>query len=438
MWIDEIYSLQSAQTVLESGQVIQPVSTLLISASIQSFGTSEWSMRLAPALIGLISVPVLYFLVRKLFDQHVALIAVLLLAISPWHVYWSQNARFYTMLFLLYTGAVVTFFWGLEHFKHRLLLVSLVLLGLALMERLLAAFLVPIVGSYVLLVRALWFKKHAFFRSKKLLLAIALPVLIFGVYELFNLMEGESRVLSFVTKFVGNPNKSPARFLASFIYRVGLPTLCLGTVGGLYLIARRKPIGLYLLLAAIMPPLLLTLAAPFVFTADRYAFVALPGWIILSAVTIKTLFAESTRYGQILVLAVPLIALSDAFVQNALYYTYQNGGRHDWKSAYAFIGTHQRESDVVIAARPLIGEYYLRRTVEGIHNVDTQAVRRSNQRTWFLVNEDVDPDVQQWIDDRSELIQDLDVYIPGNVYGLRLYLFDPVQTRGQTVNDWQE
>ena len=425
LWIDEIYSLQSAQSVLDSGQLIQPISTLLISASIQNFGTSEWSLRLAPAFVGVISLPVLYFLVRKVFDQHVALIAVLLLAISPWHLYWSQNARFYTMLFLLYTIALITFFWGLEQFKYGLLLVSFALLGVALMERLVAAFLLPIIVSYILLGWRSWFEEHPFFRSKKLLLAIALPLLIFAFYEVFNFIAGESRLLAFVTKFVGNPNKSPARFLASYVYRVGVPTLCLGAVGGLYLIARRKPIGLYLLLAAIIPPLLLTLAAPFVFTADRYAFVSLPGWIILSAVTIKTLFVESTRYGQILMLAVPLIVLSDAAAQNTLYYTYQNGSRHDWNSAYTFIEAHQRQNDVVIAARPQIGEYYLRRPLQAINNVDTQSVLQSSQRIWFVVNEEVDLDLQQWIDDHGELVRVLDVHIPGNVYSLRLYLFEP-------------
>lgn len=431
-WIDEIYSLRGVQSAVASNQIALPISTLLMSASVRSFGVSEWSMRLAPVLIGLASLPMLYLLVHKLFDRQVALVAMLLLAISPWHLYWSQNARFYTTLLLLYLVALITFYWALEWGKLRLLIISLILLLLAIQERLFAAFLIPTVICYLCLLNVLPLEKHSYFTFRRLLLAIAIPLLIFALYDTASLVaSGQSKTLSFLVKFIGNPNKSPFRFLASFVYRIGIPTLCLGLAGGLYLILSKKErIGLYLLISALLPPLLLTMAAPFTFTADRYAFVSLPAWIILSAVAIKTFLNQDTRYGQILALAVPFIVVSDAFTQDTLYYTYQNGNRHNWKSAYAFIETHGHESDIVVAARAQIGKYYLGRPVQGINSVDIEAVRQSTRRTWFVVNEEVDPDVQQWIDDHSELIQVLDVYIPGNVYGLRLYLFDPVRTRG--------
>jgi hypothetical protein len=62
---------------------------------------NEWSARLASALIGIISIPILYFSVHKLIGSGSALILSSPLAVSPWHLFWSQNARFYSSLMLM-------------------------------------------------------------------------------------------------------------------------------------------------------------------------------------------------------------------------------------------------------------------------------------------------------------------------------------------------
>ena len=77
-------------------------------------GVNEWNARLIPALLGVVSLPLLYFPIKKMFNPLVSLVAVLLLAFSPWHLYWSQNARFYVALLLFYTLALFLFYLGLE------------------------------------------------------------------------------------------------------------------------------------------------------------------------------------------------------------------------------------------------------------------------------------------------------------------------------------
>jgi len=440
LWIDEIYSLQAAQSVQGSGGLFQPISTHLINASISSFGTTEWSLRLAPALIGLASLPVLYILARKLFDRQVALIAVALLAISPWHLYWSQNARFYTTLLLFYLVALIAFFWGMETNKRRFLLLSLVLLGLAMFERMFAAFLVPVIICYVVLLNVLPFEKRLPYDVRKLLAAIAIPILIFALYDAFQLIAGgESRIQSFLVKFVGNPNKSPLRFLASFVYHLGIPVLCVGSATGLYLIKQKKRVGLYLLISAVLPPLVLTLAASFIFTADRYAFISLPGWIILTAVGIKHSLTQSLRYRQTLMLVIPLIVVTHSLVENTLYYQYQRGNRPDWQNAYSVVKAQIRNSDVVYSTRPEIGAHYLEREVIGIANVDRDTVLQAVHRTWFITSlDEIDPALEHWVEINSQLIEVVDVYIPGNRFSLRIYLYEgaaKTQGRGQIIGD---
>lgn len=56
------------------------------------FGPTELMARLTAALYGVLTIWLLYELVRSLFDEETALWAALLLAISPWHVHLSRVA----------------------------------------------------------------------------------------------------------------------------------------------------------------------------------------------------------------------------------------------------------------------------------------------------------------------------------------------------------
>jgi len=60
---------------------------------VKLFGLNVWAVRIPGALLGGLTVVVLYFFVKKVFlDQKLALIASFLLAISPWHIHFSRGA----------------------------------------------------------------------------------------------------------------------------------------------------------------------------------------------------------------------------------------------------------------------------------------------------------------------------------------------------------
>ena len=96
-WIDEIYTINHAQAHFSTiEKIIQnipparnwvPISVISTAGALNILGVGEWSARFVSAVIGVISVPVLYFPIRRLFSSGVALTAALLLAVSPWHLY---------------------------------------------------------------------------------------------------------------------------------------------------------------------------------------------------------------------------------------------------------------------------------------------------------------------------------------------------------------
>jgi len=113
-WLDELRTVERAQSHVNPeaiiGQWWQPsLSLILTGGTLDLLGTSEWSARLVSAIIGIVSIPALYYPVKRLFGGQAGLVASFLLAISPWHLYWSQNARFYTSLLLLYSLALLAF-----------------------------------------------------------------------------------------------------------------------------------------------------------------------------------------------------------------------------------------------------------------------------------------------------------------------------------------
>jgi 4-amino-4-deoxy-L-arabinose transferase-like glycosyltransferase len=59
---------------------------------IRLLGLTELAIRLPQAILGVISLPVFFLLLRRLFDETTAWIGFFLLAISPWHIMLSRWA----------------------------------------------------------------------------------------------------------------------------------------------------------------------------------------------------------------------------------------------------------------------------------------------------------------------------------------------------------
>lgn len=65
------------------------------------FGTSDIALRSLSATLGVLCVPLLFLVTRRLFDARVGLVAAAFMAVSPYQVYYAQEHRYYA-LFLLF------------------------------------------------------------------------------------------------------------------------------------------------------------------------------------------------------------------------------------------------------------------------------------------------------------------------------------------------
>lgn len=119
LWHDELVQVFVAQQALETG-VPQQLSgrfypsglvySYILAAFIGIFGDSEFAVRAPSVLAAGLNTLLLFLLLRPLLGRAPALLACWSLAVFPWSVAWSREARFYSLHQTTYL-AVLLFSW---------------------------------------------------------------------------------------------------------------------------------------------------------------------------------------------------------------------------------------------------------------------------------------------------------------------------------------
>jgi mannosyltransferase len=107
LWTDEVLSVELARrpwpallaATAEDGH--PPLYVALLRVWTRVLGESESAVRSLSAVIGVATLAAFFALAFRLLSRRAALIATLLLACAPYHVYYSQEARNYALLLLL-------------------------------------------------------------------------------------------------------------------------------------------------------------------------------------------------------------------------------------------------------------------------------------------------------------------------------------------------
>jgi 4-amino-4-deoxy-L-arabinose transferase-like glycosyltransferase len=120
----------------------------------QVFGTSVLSLRFLSMLYGLAGLAALYALGRTLLGHRAALIATAWMSLIFWHIYHSQEIRFYGMVTLLALLCVLTFLRFLSRPGVRSLALHAIVSGLMIWTQPQSVLLFGALGLYLVLFRA--------------------------------------------------------------------------------------------------------------------------------------------------------------------------------------------------------------------------------------------------------------------------------------------
>ncbi|MFN8179465.1 MAG: glycosyltransferase family 39 protein [bacterium] len=157
LWTDEMISLELA-TYARGAEFFRglmtdihgPFTSLLLHGWTR-LGTSEAWLRLLYAIPGVLAIPLAWKLGAALFDERVGRVTALLMAISPFHVWYSQEVRSYSWAILWDAGALLLFLRAWDGKAGRGAWVGLaVLCALSLLTNFSAGFLLAGLSAAVL------------------------------------------------------------------------------------------------------------------------------------------------------------------------------------------------------------------------------------------------------------------------------------------------
>ncbi|MBI4675653.1 MAG: glycosyltransferase family 39 protein, partial [Chloroflexi bacterium] len=112
LWWDEGYSVFfatrdfGALLARTAVDIHPPLYYALMQGWTRALGKDALVLRGLSVIIGVAAIPLLYLVAKRLFDRRTARVAAFLLAISPLHVFYSQELRMYGMVTLLALASV--------------------------------------------------------------------------------------------------------------------------------------------------------------------------------------------------------------------------------------------------------------------------------------------------------------------------------------------
>jgi hypothetical protein len=120
LWADEGYSIYfasldpNALLAATAADIHPPLYYFLLKLWMAFFGPGETALRLLSVSLGVMTVACTYALARRLAGQRIALVAALLVAVSPFHVYYSQEVRMYALAALFAVASTLLMVHALD------------------------------------------------------------------------------------------------------------------------------------------------------------------------------------------------------------------------------------------------------------------------------------------------------------------------------------
>ncbi len=358
-WVDEAHTYRDAvwlgDRFWESRVSIYPLSYgLLKLLHAMGMPSSEGWMRLPFAFFGILSVPLTALVGRSLVGRRAAVLAAGLLALSPWHLYWSQCARSYAL-----TSCLVLLAVGIAHRGMRQRSAALVSTGFGV--ALLAGLSHPS-GYFMLAALAVpWWVRHVrasgSARGRWILWTAVLGAVVLAVAVLLPLL------LHFR---VSKSRFSLMHLAQTLAYFASLPLLAAAGGGLALLWSRPRGDGPLLLFSWAVVPVatLVALSLGVITVTAQYAFYCLPALCLLAAVLMDRAGAELgavVRQGwpRAVVRWTPVAVLALHFAGQAFLY-YRNGGdRPHWREASRYVAAEPAQRKRVLTTNHPSLSYYL-------------------------------------------------------------------------------
>lgn len=454
-WIDELFTVRSSAMLAQGqwhaktlGYVPTAIGLSLAGIDLttlppdgysqwQDAGISELMLRVPSVIIGILTVPILGLYSRRLLGTRGAIIFTLLLAISTWHLWMSQTARFYGQQFLFYNLCLIFYYDATRTRSRRTMAVMGLCMVLAFCTQLTSLMIVGVFAADWLLGRI---RREPVrlgrFGIGTILVAFAACL---GIWASHFLLEPDV-----YTGFVGS-HQSWRTLLMGTPYMVGAAVAVLAVITAWWLMREQPRLTLFLVLGALVP------LATFVFLAlqdfdvhIRYTFVGLYSWLALAALGLDRLWeAIKPRLGVTMAAAPILAVAASMMLANYGYFTGGEGYRTRWREAFAYVNTHRQPGELVAMdyIPYIVGQYYLKLPPEALWKLNSattlEMLQAQTQPTWVVVRTHSPANAGRfgWLDSNADLRAYYATRVLQPYYAVNVYRYMPVEMNARSSDD---
>jgi len=428
-WADEVATLRDARDL--SKVITYPVGYALIGLAVRCFGSNEFAARLVPAVAGAISVPALYLIGRKLFSERAAILSAVLLAVSSYHIFFSQEARYYSLMMLLSLLGMWCAFAGFERNSRRALLGAVLLLALAGWTHWTAGLALPALAVY-----ALWVSRK---EGRPAGIRWSNLAILFAPFVAAEFLFARS-MLSFLADWHAQSGFSIGRCALTAVKlgdRYEPAALICAAVAAWILLEQGDRRGKWLLAWALIPPALVVLFVGFSEGGSRFALIALPAFLLLAGEGLDILIrsaAEDRKKVAWLLAGVVILSLG---LKDALYFTVERGQRPRWREAAEYVRSKAQADGARVATaapgRPEVLAYYFERqgpeasvTVESEPMGLAEPERQPKDRVCYVVVEQTsnarpEPALLKFLEENGSRLKSFPLKVRLLDYSLQVY-----------------
>lgn len=402
LWLDELYSIvptapeNSVQSIIDYCKEDQPPFFFIyLHLMFKFFGYNEQVGRVACAFIGILGIPVVYFLAKECSNKTAGIFAAVLVAINYFHIHYSQDIRFYSMTFLFTALSYLFFIRAYKTSRPTDFIVYSIFTVCLLYSH--------YYGMIIFGTQAVTFLIILYYQRdlKFILRSIASAIVIMLAFLPWTPIVMND--LSVNVGWIKDP--SPYFFAEYFYYYTGKDAFTASVFCVLIFLffkifftyndsnLETKPIFLiiiiWIFLSYLIPYIRSVFAAPML--ADRYTIVTLPAWIILFALGWNAIHRLNIKY-----LIVPLLVLS-AIINLLFFRQYYTRIRNDqWREASNLVLSRNKLHHPIYSTSAWHFSYYFRDNPVQVRDLNSSDLSKVD-KFWFLIAHASDEEIESQI-----------------------------------------
>jgi hypothetical protein len=329
----------------------------------------EFGLRLLPAIFGMMAIPAFYLIGRRLVGTRAALFGTLLLTVSALHVFYSQFARYWSLVFLLSAVYPFALYLGLRERSWRWLAFGLVTGFLAVLAHPVSVLLLGGLGLWMVATYMRRDQLAQFWSQRNIRWAVLLLVLVGALITV--------RFIPVLQDWVSEHDKKPGNgqfllhapggqrwkqifYLLAYVESLTLPVVLAAAVG-LYVLwqERDRTLALLLICLAVFPMIFLTLLSIRTPVSTYYLLPTVPVFYLGSGIFLDRLFEVDWKLRPRWLLPVTLTAVILAPGAPTLISQYRDGRRYDFRNMAHWLERRLTSEDVVYSDQHMVLAHYL-------------------------------------------------------------------------------